>query len=182
MTARVLLFTCFALLCFAGNSLLCRLALASREIDAASFTAIRLASGAGVLALLARPRAERATLATGAERATLRTGSWLSALALFAYAAPFSFSYLSLGAALGALVLFGAVQVTMVGWGILRGERPSALAWLGMALALAGLLGLTWPGRSAPQLMGVVPMIVAGVSPRGIALATLSGAIASGVG
>src|SRR5438093_963526 len=106
---RAFLLTAIALACFAGNSLLCRLALAGRHVDAASFTAIRLVSGALVLALLARGRGQG-------------TRSWASALALFAYAAPFSFAYLRLGAAMGALILFASVQVTMLGWAVVRGE------------------------------------------------------------
>ncbi len=155
MTLRVSLLTAIALACFAANSLLCRLALIGGHIDAASFTAVRLASGALMLALLS---ARRARLA-GA-----RSQAWWSAAILFGYAAPFSYAYLRLGAAMGALILFAAVQATMIGWGVVRGERPSPLAWLGIGVGLAGLVALTLPGRSAPDALGALGMVVAGVA------------------
>lgn len=149
---RVVGLTALALGCFAGNSLLCRLALAEHHADAGSFTAIRLLSGALVLALLARGR-------------TSEGAKWPSAIALFFYAAPFSYAYLRLGAAIGALVLFACVQATMIGWGIVgRGERPSALSWLGILIALGGLIALTVPGKSAPDPIGAVTMAVAGIA------------------
>lgn len=155
---RTALLTAAALVCFAANSILCRLALARDAIDPASFTGIRLASGALVLGLLAlRP-------AQGTARSLFGASSWLSAAALFAYAAPFSYAYLSLGAAVGALVLFGVVQATMIGWGIARGQRPGPLVWLGLAIAMAGLVGLTAPGASAPDPIGVAAMAVAGAA------------------
>jgi drug/metabolite transporter (DMT)-like permease len=146
--------TVLALLCFAANSLLCRRALAGAQIDAASFTAIRLLSGAVVLAALAGLRG-------GGVR---RAGSWGSALALVAYAAPFSFAYLRLAAGTGALILFGAVQVTMIGWGIFRGERPRLAVWIGLAIAFAGLVALAAPGASAPDPLGAGSMAIAGVA------------------
>ncbi len=158
MKLRSVLLTAVALLCFAGNSILCRLALAERRIDAASFTAVRLASGAALLVLLARRR-PRAAVGAAAAR-----GRYLSALSLFAYAAPFSYAYLVLGAAMGALILFAVVQVTMLGWGVARGERPTPLAWVGIALALGGLVWLTLPGRSAPDALGAALMATAGVA------------------
>lgn len=139
---------------FAGNSLLCRAALATTPIDAASFTAIRLVSGAVCLWLLA----------TLLRRGRSGSGSWQSALALFGYAAFFSFAYLSLTAATGALLLFGAVQATMIGHGLFRGERLAALQWLGLALALGGLVALLLPGLSAPPLAGAVMMLAAGAA------------------
>jgi drug/metabolite transporter (DMT)-like permease len=150
---RTALLTAAALACFAANSLLCRLALAERAIDPAGFTGLRLASGALVLALLA--------LARRGERPAAGW-SWLSAAALFAYAAPFSYAYVSLGAAVGALVLFAVVQATMIGWGVARGERPGWLVWLGLVVALAGLVGLAAPGASAPDPAGLAAMAVAG--------------------
>ena len=140
-----------ALVGFAANSLLCRAALGARSIDAASFTAIRIASGALVLLVLAGRRAPR-------------TGSWPSAAALFAYAAAFSFAYLRLTAATGALILFALVQATMIGVGIWRGERPRALEWLGLALAAGGLVALTLPGLAAPDPLGAALMAGAGVA------------------
>lgn len=152
MKLRSVWCTALALSCFAGNSLLCRLALATREVDAATFTVLRLLTGSAVLTLLA----------IRSLRGALGRSSLLAGAALFAYAAPFSYAYLQLGAALGALVLFGSVQMTMLGWSIFKGERPRALAWLGMALAFAGLVGLTLPGRAAPGLGGTAAMLLAG--------------------
>jgi len=147
-----------ALIGFAANSLLCRAALAGATIDAASFTAIRIGSGAIVLAILAS-FAKRPAFHDGA-----RPGSWLSGLALCAYAAAFSFAYLSLTAATGALILFGCVQVTMLGYGIARGERPRPLEWLGLVMAAAGLVALSLPGLEAPSPLPAGLMAIAGVS------------------
>lgn len=151
---RIALLTVLALAAFAGNSLLCRAALRDTPIDAASFTAIRIASGALVLWLLVRFRSARPATA----------GSWPSGLALFAYAAAFSFAYLSLTAATGALLLFGAVQVTMIGTGVARGERLLGRQWAGLLLASAGLVGLLLPGLTAPPLGGALLMTAAGVA------------------
>lgn len=142
------------MLAFAGNSLLCRLALKDTAIDAASFTSVRLVSGALALWLLVRLRQGAQPLA----------GNGWSAFALFAYAAGFSFAYLSLPAATGALLLFGAVQATMIGYGYWRGERFSTVQSAGFVLALAGLVGLLLPGLSAPPLGGALLMIAAGIS------------------
>jgi drug/metabolite transporter (DMT)-like permease len=152
MHVRIVVLTILALLAFAGNSLLCRAALSRTGIDAASFTTVRLLSGALVLWMLVALRGGRAK------------GSWLSALALFAYAAGFSFAYLHLPAAAGALLLFGAVQATMIAHGLWTGERlrPSQLA--GLLLACAGLVGLLLPGLSAPPLAGALLMLGAGVA------------------
>jgi drug/metabolite transporter (DMT)-like permease len=153
MTSRqAALATASALVCFTANSILCRFALADGAIDAATFTAIRLIGGAAALAVLVRGRG------------LLRGGSTRSALALFAYAAPFSFAYLELGAGVGALVLFACVQLTMIGFGIVRGERPSALAWLGLILATGGLVALTLRGADAPDPASTALMAVAGAS------------------
>ncbi|MCG6965685.1 MAG: DMT family transporter [Chromatiaceae bacterium] len=146
--------TALAMLAFAGNSLLCRVALKDAAIDAASFTTIRLLSGALTLWLIVQLR--------GGVRKP--AGSWASALALFAYAAAFSFAYISLPAATGALLLFGAVQATMIGYGLSRGERLSVRQWTGFALALAGLVGLLLPGLSAPPLLGALLMLAAGIA------------------
>jgi drug/metabolite transporter (DMT)-like permease len=148
--------TLVALVAFAANSLLTRLALGARELDAAAFTLVRLASGAAVLAVIVRAR-------EGSLR-PLRGRGAVGPVALFGYAAPFSFAYLRIGAAVGALVAFGAVQLTMVGAAIARGERPSPPAWLGLALALAGLGLLTIPAVSRPDPLGVALMGVAGIS------------------
>jgi drug/metabolite transporter (DMT)-like permease len=149
---RTLVLTVLAMLAFAANSLLCRMALAHTTIDAASFTSIRLVSGAIVLWLLVASRG----------RAHAGQGNWRSAFALFAYAAGFSFAYVSLTAATGALLLFGAVQVTMIGHELLRGERLHVLQVVGCAAAFAGLVGLLLPGLSAPPLGGALLMLGAG--------------------
>lgn len=154
MPARILLLTTLAMLAFAGNSLLCRLALRETEIDAASFTAIRLFCGALTLWLLLRLRQGRRPVA----------GNWPGALALFIYAAAFSFAYLQLDTGAGALLLFGAVQLSMLLWGWLHGERLGLVAGLGTALATAGLLALLLPGASAPSLQAALLMLLAGIA------------------
>jgi drug/metabolite transporter (DMT)-like permease len=140
---------------FAGNSLLCRLALRDTSIDAATFTFIRVASGAIALALIVRARASPA----GGP-----AGSWPSAAALFAYAALFSYSYLTLSAGTGALLLFGAVQATMIGYGLWRGERLGLVQLAGLALAIGGLVFLLSPGIAAPPALGAALMIAAGIA------------------
>ena len=152
--ARVLLLTTLAMLAFAGNSVLCRLALKHTGIDPATFTSVRLASGALVLWLLVRVRDGR----------TARAGNWPSALALFAYAAAFSWAYVSLPTAAGALLLFGAVQATMIGYGLWQGERLAPRQTLGLLAACAGLIALMLPGLSAPPLSGALLMMAAGVA------------------
>ncbi|HET6603415.1 MAG TPA: DMT family transporter [Xanthomonadaceae bacterium] len=153
--ARTLALTLAALVAFAANSVLCRLALAAGSIDAASFTALRIVAGALVLALLA------GVLRGGG---AWRAGSWLSAAWLFAYAIAFSFAYLSLDAGTGALLLFGAVQASMLLAGLMAGERPRPLQWAGMALALGGLVYLLRPGLGAPGPGGAAAMVLAGVA------------------
>ena len=214
--AGTALLTAAAMTAFAANSVLCRLALGAHAVDAASFTAMRLASGAVMLAVLALflrgPRA-------------LSGGSWTSAFQLFLYAVAFSFAYLHLSAGTGSLILFGAVQTTMIVAGLLRGDRPSLLQWSGLAIALTGLIVLVFPGITAPAPGGSLLMASAGVawglyslrgrrvkdptlqttgnfmravpfalvvwvaavpgvhtSPKGMLLAVLSGALASGIG
>jgi len=151
---RVSVLTLLAMIAFAGNSLLCRLALSETGIDAASFTTVRIISGALCLWLIVRVRGGPQSV----------SGSWLSALALFAYAAGFSFAYVSLPAGTGALLLFGAVQITMIGYGLSHGERLGVGQATGLACAFAGLVGLMLPGLSAPPLMGASLMLGAGVA------------------
>ena len=153
--SRLITLTAFAMIPLAANSWLCRAALRDTTIDAATFTSVRLLSGAAMLWVL--------LWLTGRTRAT-GTGSWPSALALFGYAALFSFAYLSLTAATGALLLFGAVQVTMIGLGLRAGERLDALQVAGVVLAFGGLVGLLLPGLSAPPLTGALMMIGAGIA------------------
>jgi drug/metabolite transporter (DMT)-like permease len=152
--ARIVALTSLAMIAFAGNSLLCRVALKHTGIDAASFTTIRLVSGAATLYLVAR-------VSRGVH---VGRGNWLSAIALFAYAAGFSFAYVNLPTATGALLLFGAVQATMIGYGVCRGERLAKLQIIGFVLALGGLVGLLMPGLSAPPLHGSLLMLGAGAA------------------
>lgn len=152
--ARTVALTSLAMIAFASNSLLCRVALEHTRIDAASFTTIRLVSGAMMLWLVARIGS-----GTGSGR-----GNGLSAVALFAYAAGFSYAYISLPAATGALLLFGAVQATMIGYGLWSGERLLKLQFAGLLLAFAGLVVLLLPGLSAPPLTGSLLMLGAGIA------------------
>ena len=149
-----LLLAVLALLAFAGNSLLCRLALKLTGIDPASLTSVRIPSGALTLWLITRSRSRSASGA----------GNWPSALALFVYAAAFSYAYVSLPAATGALLLFGAVQATMIGYGLWLGERLLVRQWLGLLCAFAGLAGLLLPGLAAPPALGAALMLGAGVA------------------
>ncbi|MGE8361002.1 DMT family transporter [Pseudomonas sp.] len=154
MTHRTLLLTALAMLAFAGNSLLCRLALKDTEIDAATFTSLRIVSGALTLWLLLRLRPRSGAVG----------GSWFGALALFVYAAAFSFAYVSLDAGAGALLLFGAVQISMLLWGFYRGERLGMAGSAGLLMAFAGLLVLLLPGANAPAMSSALLMLLAGVA------------------
>jgi drug/metabolite transporter (DMT)-like permease len=214
---KIILSTIIALVCFAFNSILCRLALGAEAIDAVSFTTIRLISGAVTLLTI--------SIAVHYKQADLKRGNWLSAFFLFAYAICFSFAYLNLTTATGALILFGSVQLTMICAALMKGERPQLLEWLGLFLAFGGLFYLVFPGLSAPppvysmlmmsagiawgfytlrgrgsenpladttgNFIRTVPMILLLAIPffsniqlsnKGIILAILSGAIASGIG
>jgi drug/metabolite transporter (DMT)-like permease len=148
--------TVFALLCFAMNSVLCRLALGGAAIDAASFSSIRLLSGALVLLLISN------ILKRG--QPILQRGHWLSAVLLFSYAIAFSLAYISLSAGVGALILFGSVQATMLISALHAGERPHLLEWGGLFLALGGLVYLVLPGLAAPPPLSSALMAIAGVS------------------
>jgi len=151
---RVMLLTMLAMIAFSGNSLLCRLALKNTAIDPASFTAVRLISGAVALWLILQVR----------QKATRSGGHWASATALFAYAAGFSLAYTELTAGMGALLLFGAVQATMILYGLWKGERINLQQSTGLVLACAGLVGLMLPGLSAPPRQGSVLMLGAGIA------------------
>lgn len=167
MPRRTALFTLFAMLAFASNSILCRLALrpvagaGEASIDAAGFTALRLGSGA--LLLLPVLWRARAPAVSGSPAAGSH-GSWLSALALFTYAAAFSFAYVRLQTAVGALVLFGAVQLTMLGVSLARGQRLTGRQAQGFTLSSLGLLGLTLHDVSAPDPLGLGLMALAGAA------------------
>jgi drug/metabolite transporter (DMT)-like permease len=182
------------MIAFASNSLLCRAALKETKIDAASFTFIRIFSGALALWLIltiqrllraqgtASPPVESLTTGVGfpspqsspkergcsfslREKVGMRgAGNWISALALFVYAAGFSFAYTSLSAGTGALLLFGAVQATMILWGLHKGERLSTIQIVGLTIAVTGLIALLLPGLSAPPLIGSILMLGAGVA------------------
>lgn len=142
------------MIAFAGNSLLCRMALKHAAIDPATFTSIRMLSGAIALWLIVDTR-------TGSR---VQRGSWSSALALFAYAAAFSFAYVDLSAGMGALLLFGAVQATMILFGLWKGERLNGWQGIGLAVALGGLVALVLPGLSAPPPGSATLMVSAGVA------------------
>ena len=139
---------------FASNSLLCRLALKQTAIDPATFTFVRVFSGAIALWLVTRMRGISLD----------KSGSWPSAFALFVYAAAFSFAYVGLPAGTGALLLFAAVQATMILWGFHKGERLDLIQVFGLVIALAGLVLLVFPSLSAPPLIGSILMLSAGVA------------------
>ncbi len=217
ISLKIVAASTLALVAFAGNSVLCRLALGEGQIDAASFTVIRLLSGALVLALI--------LIASGKGRTTTSKGSWLSALMLFLYAVTFSYAYISLDTGTGALILFGVVQITMILVSIVSGNRLHLSEWVGVTIAFVGFLYLVLPSLTTPSLNGFILMSLSGVawafytlrgrqsksptadtaynfirttplflvlaivgfqdanlSREGIILATISGAIASGVG
>jgi drug/metabolite transporter (DMT)-like permease len=150
---RTVLLTVSALVAFAANSLLCRQALGHTAIDAASFSTIRLASGAAALLAI--------TWARRVGPIGVR-GTWRSAALLFLYAVPFSFAYISLGAGTGALILFGSVQATMFAAALSSGARPHAVQWTGLFVALGGLVCLVLPGLAAPSPVGCALMALAG--------------------
>jgi drug/metabolite transporter (DMT)-like permease len=223
---KVLIYTTFALVAFAFNSILCRLALRGEEADAAGFTVVRLVSGAVALVAIGYVVNRFGSPRVGKGGTfDLRRGSWASAFFLFAYAICFSFAYLGLTAGTGALILFGSVQMTMIAVAIIKGERPRVLEWLGLATALGGLVYLVFPGLTSPPLQASLLMAAAGaawgfytlrgkgsadplhdttgnfvrsvpmialasipfiaqihISNKGILLAVLSGAVASGLG
>ncbi len=151
---KLVLLAALAMTAFAANSLLCRMALVETDIDPASFNFWRLTSGALMLTLLVVMRNQK----------PLQEGNMASAIALFVYAAGFSFAYVSMTTGAGALLLFGAVQVTMISWGLFKGERMSALQWGGFLLALIGLILLLLPNAAVPQLSSALMMLAAGIA------------------
>ncbi len=215
---RIIGYTAFALVAFAFNSILCRMALRTGEADAVGFTAVRLVSGAVALIVISY-------LVSKGKSSNVMRGNWISAFFLFGYAICFSFAYIGLTAASGALILFSSVQFTMIAVALLRAERPGGMEWMGLLIALGGLVYLVFPGLSSPPLIASILMAAAGIawgfytlrgkgstdplgdttgnfiravpmvvivaipffaqinlSTRGIVLAVLSGAVASGVG
>jgi len=152
---RAIVYTSITMLAFAGNSILCRMALRDSTIDPASFTSIRLLSGAVALLLIVR--------LTNKDSSIREHGSWASALMLFFYAACFSYAYISLSAGAGALILFGFVQSTMIAMALWSGDRPNVSEWLGWLLAFGGLVWLLVPGIEAPPAVGATLMALAGI-------------------
>ena len=152
---KTTIYCVLALLCFAANSVLCRLALGKELIDAGSFTVVRLTSGIVCLAFILFVALPNKSVESG-------RGSWLSGLALFLYAVTFSFAYLSLDTGTGALILFGSVQLTMLAWQYAHGKRPGVLEWAGVLLAFSGLVYLVYPILSTPRTTGLVLMAAAG--------------------
>lgn len=179
-SSQTLLLTALALIAFAANSVLCRLALSNDadgvDIDAASFTLVRLSSGALVLLLLLSLRSRRKAAAIDSGSVTksplrqAKPGSWLAALYLFGYAVAFSFAYNSLDTGTGALILFGAVQMTMIGVTLLGGHRLHRAEWLGLGVAFGGFVYLVLPGLNTPSLAGFVLMTLAGIAWGGYTL------------
>jgi drug/metabolite transporter (DMT)-like permease len=176
-TARVFILTLLAMIAFASNSLLCRAALKESSLDPATFTFVRIFSGAAALWLIMKVRRRMIadTMASPSaeglfsselimRRSPFRYGNWISAVALFAYAAGFSFAYISLSAGTGALLLFGAVQATMILWGLHEGERLNTIQIVGFIVAITGLVMLLFPGLSAPPLAGSILMLGAGIA------------------
>ncbi len=151
---RLMLLTALAMLAFAANSLLCRVALRGEAIDPVAFTLVRLLSGALALWLISSLRTKTESM----------QGNWKGALSLFVYALGFAYAYVQLDTGTGALLLFGAVQMTIVGYGLFRGERLSVPAVAGLLIASAGLVALLLPGSSAPPLISSMIMIIAGMA------------------
>jgi len=152
---KTMIYTILALMAFAANSVICRLALKDGAIDPGMFTSTRLSSGAIVLIVLVLISKER--------RQEKSKGSWVSAGMLFLYAAAFSYAYVSLETGIGALIIFGVVQITMIASSFISGYRMNGLEWLGILLALAGFLYLLLPGASAPSLSGFILMTLSGI-------------------
>ena len=153
---KTTVFTAIALTAFAANSVLCRMALGGEAIDAASFTVIRLIAGAvtmGIIAMIATRKP-----------ISLKDGSWKGAIALFIYAATFSYAYISLDTGTGALILFGAVQLTMIIVAISTGEKLTPKEWAGVFTAFAGFVFLVAPGVSTPSWQGFILMTAGGVA------------------
>ncbi|CAA6820193.1 MAG: Permease of the drug/metabolite transporter (DMT) superfamily [uncultured Thiotrichaceae bacterium] len=154
---KTIILTGLALIAFAANSVLCRLALDNEAIDAASFTVIRLLSGTIVLLLIISITTQNTT-------GTSRKGSWTASFMLFLYAATFSYAYISLDTGTGALILFGSVQITMILLSLISGTRLHLLEWAGVVIAFVGFIYLILPGVSTPSFVGFILMTVAGIA------------------
>lgn len=153
--SKTIIYTILALVAFAANSVICRLALKNDAIDPGMFTSIRLSSGAVVLIILVFLSKHR--------KIEKSKGSWFSAAMLFMYAAAFSYAYVSLETGMGALIVFGVVQITMISYSLISGYRMKPLEWFGIVMALAGFLYLLLPGASAPSLIGFLLMTLSGI-------------------
>ena len=154
---RIVITTAFALISFAANSLLCRKALGENLIDPVSFTTIRLVSGALALIIITQ-------IFNESDNPDQAKGSWGSGLALFAYAIAFSLAYITLSAGMGALILFGSVQMTMISYALKKGEKLSLVQWTGLVAAIAGLVYLVLPGVSSPNPIGALLMCISGIA------------------
>jgi len=155
---QLFLITSLTMIAFAANSVFARLALGDMAIDPAGYSLVRLLSGAVMLAFLVL-RAKK-----GGLNSLLREGSWASAGALFTYAAAFSFAYVVLHTGTGALILFACVQGTMIGWGLVRGDRPVPLEWLGLIVAFGAFVWLVSPGLAGPDPVGAGLMALSGIA------------------
>ena len=153
---KIFILTGLALIAFAANSVLCRLALGDKTIDAASFTNIRLFSGAVVLLLILK--------LYNSQSQNSSKGNWLSSFMLFLYAVTFSFAYISLDTGTGALIMFGSVQITIILLSIISGNRLNIYEWLGVTIAFLGFVYLILPGVSSPSLIGFSLMTIAGIA------------------
>jgi len=155
-TLKTIIFTFLALIAFAANSVICRAALKDQLIDPGAFTVIRLVSGAAVLLLLVYFRHFK-------KNSKRSKGSWISAMMLFMYATAFSFAYVSIDTATGALIVFGAVQITMITYALLKGYKMHGSEWLGMLIAFIGFVYLMLPGAQSPPVLGAVIMTISGI-------------------
>ena len=162
---KATLFTIIALVAFAANSLLCRLALAQGYIDAWNFTVIRLLSGAVCLAIIMLLYTKQLNKKAQSSSSVINDiGSWRSSVSLLIYALCFSIAYIELDTGMGALILFSAVQFTMIGWGIYKQERLTAVQWLAFIVAFVAFVYLMLPSQTAPPLMAAVLMSISGVA------------------
>jgi len=155
-TAKTVIYTIIALIAFAANSVLCRLALGDKEIDPSSFTSIRLLSGSIVLFMLIQFKKNKNTI--------LVKGSWAGSVMLFLYAATFSFAYMTLDTGTGALILFGSVQLTLILLSLLSGTRLHFSEWTGIGVAFSGFVYLMLPQVSTPSILGFILMTISGIS------------------
>lgn len=172
------LLTITALCAFAANSVLCRLALGENTIDPASFTVVRLISGAlalGIIVMLRSNASANSTMETASKQpfnqpqkpTGTQTGlarTWLAPIMLFTYAISFSFAYVSLDTATGALILFATVQFSMLGINLLNGTKLRAIEWLGAMVSLSGFALLMLPGATQPSLFGFILMVISGIA------------------